>query len=119
MGSLVGEIIISNHWWFGEVLTAYFKMINNAKFETWFALKMYAHDQKSLVRIGSKADERDEMTRLRQTAATQLVKLDEDIEKIERSLFPDAFTRDIVNETVTKNTIVGWAEHFALSESDF
>ncbi|MCC7246261.1 MAG: hypothetical protein IT269_11325 [Saprospiraceae bacterium] len=117
--SLVWEVITGNHWWFGEVLTAYFKMINNAKFETWFALKMHAHFQKALVRAPAKPDEKDEMTKLRQTAATQLVKLDEDIDKIERGLFPDAFVKEIINDTVTQDSIVGWAEHFALAESEF
>lgn len=109
-GSLVGKMILEHHWYFAHVLTAYFRIINNHTLESWIALKMNSHIQKAYLMAPIGKDDSMETRRKIQAA---LPESDKQIQALERQLFPDSSIKELVNDDVTSDSLVGPAERYA------
>lgn len=108
--SFAYEAITTQHWWFGIVLTAYFKLANVHEFESWYTLKVHTHNQKEALR---RPVEEKENLYNRNMMAGNLDDNDRKLRDMENKLFNDGTTKDIVNDTVTSDYYVGYAEAFA------
>ena len=111
----LAECIHSRHWWFCGVLASYMKMFADHKMQTWIALVFDAAERKEyLVRpIDYTGDDVEKSISARGNIQKMLPALDEQIESVERQLFPNAFAREAVTMSVTADGIGSWAENFA------
>lgn len=119
--TLVGKVIIVEHWWFGGVLSAYLRLLNTPLFDTWISLKINAEQTKAFLRrplqdiaSNGKASPGIEAMDLRRKIANDLKKMDAELLEVERMLFPDAQTKELVNEDATSESLAGYAEKYAV-----
>lgn len=110
---IVARSIRSYHWWYLMVLMEYFMITNDTKFETWFTLKVFAHQTKSYLRTpmamdGSDLDRRNKL-------AVQLKQFDAQLISAERELFDNVGidVQEMVVDGATSDLYRPWAELMA------
>ncbi len=107
--SLLGKEILEKGDTFLEMLTEYFKIANNVRFEAWLSLKMEFHALTSMMRSKVSMDDLAMGHRLK--LAEQIEKISKQVAEWDHKLFPDANTARLVSQTVSKPN---YAEKYAL-----
>lgn len=107
--SAVGKEILQKGDTFLEMLTEYFKIANNVRFEAWLSLKMEFHSLTSMMR--SEVTMTDVAVGNRLKLADQIHKISVQVAEMDHRLFPDANTARLVSETVSRPN---YAEKYAL-----
>jgi len=110
--SIVWKCVSENHWWFGIVLTAYFRLANIHLFESWYSLKVHTHNQNELLR---RPLDENENFRNRNEIAGKVDENNKKLIELEHRLFHDPTMKDIAVEAVTSDYFVGYAEKHALT----
>jgi hypothetical protein len=100
--------IVENSVYWQEVLAAYFKLIHNVEYETWFAMKMNLHFMSKL--LSSNTTDMQQ----RRMAASSLPDFESQLLKKQHKLFPDEQTARYMAARETDQRISGLPEEFAL-----
>jgi hypothetical protein len=91
------------------MITEYFKMSNNARFEAWFSTKMLFHQLSQEARTPTFLNETSISDKLK--VATSLQALSQKVIELDHLMFPDEQTSRLVSEVVSAPN---YAEKFAL-----
>jgi len=94
-----------------EFIYHYFIWVNDRQFEAWYSKKVSFHEQNKFIRRG--IDDDTDATKVNRVS-TAIDELNEQIIKIENSLFPDEYTEKIISRKVAETQLTGFAEEFAI-----
>lgn len=115
------EMILSNHWWYSSLITAYMQTENNDVFTTWLSMKMAMHQTQNYLRIrlDDVSDPEKHMTGKIKAIET-IEKLTAKVKDLEARLFPHSRTAQAALEAATASEERGgWAEKMARDFNPF